>query len=49
MGLLGASMREKDSPVGQAFEIAIKFGGGKEEYEKKKAKKRKKTKNFLKV
>jgi len=27
-------MREKDSPVGQAFEIAIKFGGGKEEYEK---------------
>jgi len=25
-------MREKDSPVGQAFEIAIKFGAGKEEY-----------------
>jgi len=24
-------MKEKDSPVGQAFEIAIKFGAGKEE------------------
>lgn len=32
-------MREKDSPVGQAFEIAIKLGGGeKEDYKKEEGK-----------